>query len=95
MSHDLFLRPRAPRLVTEKDFTEYFAQRARYKITGSQAWYENEDTGVYFVFELRDEVDREEEGEWFPIVMNVNYFRPSFLESKQSRKPKRSSAHSI
>lgn len=75
MSYDLFFKPRAGSFESSR-FNEYFSQRTHYKVDGTQAWYENEDTGVYFVFELQEEAEHEE-GEYFPVALNVNYFRPS------------------
>lgn len=75
MSYDLFFKPRAGTFKSER-FAEYFGQRPPYRVEGPQAWYENEDTGVYFVFELQDEAEHEE-GEYFPVALNVNFFRPS------------------
>lgn len=75
MSYDLFFKPRAGTFESSR-FGEYFRQRKHYRVEGTQAWYENEDTGVYFVFELQDEAEHED-GEYFPVALNVNYFRPS------------------
>ena len=75
MSYDLFFKPRAGSFDSNR-FSEYFSQRTHYKVAGTQAWYENEDTGVYFAFELQDEAEHEE-GEYFPVALNLNYFRPS------------------
>jgi hypothetical protein len=75
VSYDLLFKPRAGSFESSR-FNEYFSQRPHYKVAGGQAWYENEDTGVYFVFELQNEAEHEE-GEYFPVALNVNYFRPS------------------
>jgi hypothetical protein len=75
VSYDLLFKPRAGSFDSSR-FNEYFSQRPHYKAAGGQAWYENEDTGVYFVFELQNEAEQEE-GEYFPVALNVNYFRPS------------------
>lgn len=77
MSYDLFFKPRVGSFEPSR-FFEYFNGRENYKAEGNQAWYQNEDTGVYFVFELQDEAEHEE-GEYFPVALNVNYFRPSFF----------------
>lgn len=79
MSYDLFFKPRTGE-ITAAAFEGYFRERPHYQIEGGQAWYRNEDTGVYFVFELQDEGEDEKEGiEPFPVALNVNYFRPSFF----------------
>jgi hypothetical protein len=79
MSYDLYFRPRTGEL-TESAFNGYFRDRPHYKIEGAQAWYQNEDTGVYFVFERQDsEPQPDDEGEAFPATLNVNYFRPSYF----------------
>ncbi len=76
MSYDLFLKPRGGDFALA-DLESYFGEREHYSFEGTQAWYQNEATGVYFVFEYREE--EEDEGEYFPIAFNMNYFRPSFF----------------
>jgi hypothetical protein len=79
MSYDLYFRPRTGEL-TESAFNAYFRDRPHYKMEGAQAWYQNEDTGVYFLFERQDsEPQPDDEGEAFPATLNVNYFRPSYF----------------
>ncbi|QDT46132.1 hypothetical protein Pan258_01490 [Symmachiella dynata] len=71
MSFDLFLNSeRSP--LTENQFKEYFSERDHYTIDGSQAFYENRDTGVYFYFEY----DADDPNS---IAFNLNYFRPHFF----------------
>ncbi len=53
MSYDLFFKA-TTRQPDRHDFEEYFESRANYEINDTQAWYENESTGVYFSFELSD-----------------------------------------
>lgn len=77
MSYDLFFKPRSGSFDAE-GFAEYFRDRAHYKLESGQAWYENEDTGVYFHFDLQ-EPDPEEESEHFPVALNINYFRPAYF----------------
>jgi hypothetical protein len=77
VSYDLYFKPRAGSFESRR-FSEYFSQRTHYKVNGAQAWYANEDTGVYFVFELQDEAEHAE-GEYFPVALNLNFFRPSFF----------------
>lgn len=82
MSYDLYFKPRNG-CFDEELFHAYFRARPNYKCEGSQAWYGNEDTGVYFVFELQTEQpleeDDEEPFEHFPVVLNINYLRPSYF----------------
>lgn len=81
MSYDLYFKPRNG-LFTDEGFRRYFQERPHYKCEGSQAWYGNEDTGVYFVFELQTEQpveDDDEPMEHFPVALNINYFRPSYF----------------
>lgn len=79
MSYDLYFRPRTGVVVPDV-FEQYFAERHYYKVDLPQAWYGNETTGVYFVFELQAKEDHDEEcGEVYPVSFNINYFRPSFF----------------
>src|SRR5262249_38098153 len=49
--------------------------RPNYTLEGSQTWYLNEDSGVYFGFEIQ-----EPDGEDFePLAFTMNYFRPSYF----------------
>lgn len=76
MSYDLFLKPRIAD-VALKNFVDYFGARRHYEVNDVQALYQNEDTGVYFVFDLQNESDEEDTA--YPLALNVNYFRPSFF----------------
>lgn len=77
MSYDLFMKPRNGE-ISRKQFDSYFLGRKNYTLDGSQAWYQNEVTGVYFVFEYQEQADDDNE-EYFPIAFNMNYFRPTFF----------------
>jgi hypothetical protein len=90
MSYDLyFVRENAP---SDEEFFEHFRGRDHYAINERQAWYFNEDTGVYFGFELPPDDDQLEEGgedededeadpdSW--ASFNINYFRPSFFREE-------------
>ncbi len=77
MSYDLFFRPRTGR-ITSEEFERYFSGRTNYKVDLPQAWYQNEDTGVYFVFEIADDTS-DGDGERFDVSLNINYFRPSYF----------------
>jgi hypothetical protein len=82
MSYDLYFKPRHGSF-SEEGFNLYFRDRPNYKCEGPQACYDNEDTGVYFVFELQAERenddDDDEAAEHFPVALNVNYLRPSYF----------------
>ncbi|MBU1310288.1 MAG: hypothetical protein KKE30_12250 [Gammaproteobacteria bacterium] len=77
MSYDLFMKPRNGDF-SKRQFDSYFWGRKNYTLDGSQAWYQNEVTGVYFVFEYQEHADDDNE-EYFPIAFNMNYFRPTFF----------------
>lgn len=79
MSYDLFFKARSDGL-DEAAFFKYFSERPLYKCEEGQAWYGNEDTGVYFLFELTDEPPAEgDRGELYPVALNINFFRPSYF----------------
>lgn len=78
MSYDLFFRPRRG-AIDAGQFEAYFSKRPNYTVNLPQAWYQNEETGVYFVFELAPASDGEELEQEYPATLNVNYFRPSFF----------------
>src|SRR5690349_4007908 len=92
MSYDLyFLRRPEQAALSREEFSAYFANRPNYTVQGSQAWYANEDTGVYFSFGFGDgsdgvEDEPEEDLEPPPdeltstgLSFNINYFRPHFF----------------
>ena len=79
MSYDLYFKPNKESFNHE-DFLRYFEARNNYQCEHGQAWYQNEDTGVYFVFEWQDEDEEpEEEGERHPVAFNMNYYRPPYF----------------
>ena len=78
MSYDLFMKPESGEFTADA-FKTYFSGRNNYKLQGVQAWYENEDTGVYFLFEFQGAADAEEGEESYPVAFNMNYFRPSYF----------------
>lgn len=77
MSYDLYLKPRTGAVDQRKIFA-YFSLRQNCEVNPPQVWYKNEDTGVYFVFEMRNEKEAEET-ENYPIAININYIRPSYF----------------
>lgn len=75
MSYDLFfLKPPTSDSATE--FLQYFAARRHFSVQSGQAWYQNEDTGVYFSFELAD-ADGAQPTAWVQFI--INYVRPRFF----------------
>ena len=84
MSYDLYFRSRSPGTrFSSEDFEAYFQPRHWYEVKNSQAWYRNNDSGVYFVFEYNDPdtdsetgAEHETESGLFPVSFNMNYFRP-------------------
>jgi hypothetical protein len=79
MSYDLFLKPKVGEF-TKEHFVSYFGSRSNYTLEESQAWYQNESTGVYFVFDFQEE-EQDEEAH-FPVAFNMNYFRPTFFANE-------------
>lgn len=71
MSYDLFLKSESATL-TEDHFESYFSARPHYTLNSSQAFYENEDTGVYFSFDYAPD-------EMGVVAFNLNYYRPHFF----------------
>jgi len=67
MSYDLFFEAGPGKKLDKKTFAAYFKSRANYQVGNGQAIYQNEDTGVYFIF------DEPEEG---VAPFNLNLFRP-------------------
>ena len=90
MSYDVLFTP-APSGpgMTAEEFFDYFSKRSNYEMNGKQAWYSNDDTGVYFSFECDTQIEppsdwpeiAEEGEEWVPTVatFNLNLNRPSFF----------------
>lgn len=71
MSYDLFLKSDASTLTAD-EFGAYFNTRPNYTVNNGQAFYENEDTGVYFSFDYAPD-------EAGTVAFNLNYFRPHFF----------------
>lgn len=70
MSYDLFLTSTSRDLSADA-FNAFFDGRPRYNMHGDDAVYENDDTGVYFLFQYSAE-ERS-------VAFNLNYFRPHFF----------------
>jgi hypothetical protein len=67
MSYDLMLAGGRGKKLDKKSFSSYFKGRQGYEVGKGQAVYQNEDTGVYFIFD--------EPADGF-VAFNLNYFRP-------------------
>lgn len=92
MSYDLFFRtPEGRPPLTAEAFQAWFQERPHYTVSGGEAVYANEDTGVYFTFNFasEDEVEGmedalEEDAADEPVpglhaAFNLNYLRPRFF----------------
>lgn len=55
MSYDLYFQKPKSEEFPYQEFISYFKSRSRYKVENGQAFYENEDTGVYFLMEHNEE----------------------------------------
>jgi hypothetical protein len=74
MSYDLYF---VGRKLTEEEFSAYFRSRSYYKVEGSQALYQNEDTGVYFSFDRNRGMEKvDPQAPDFDVSFNINFFRP-------------------
>jgi hypothetical protein len=71
MSYDLYFT--SPK-ISRGDFKTYFSQRGRYEVSEKQAIYQNQDTGVYFIFDYA--ADGSEHADGAVASFNLNYFRP-------------------
>lgn len=90
MSYDLFFRTRTghPPLTAEA-FQTWFQERPHYTVSGGEAAYANESTGVSFTFNFNfeDEVELLEDGEdggepertTLHAAFTLNYLRPRFF----------------
>jgi hypothetical protein len=68
MSYDLFFTANSGKKIDKKTFAAHFGGRRNYEVNKKQAVYQNEDTGVYFIFDAPDS-----DG---VVAFNLNYFRP-------------------
>ncbi len=67
MSYDLYFTAISGEKIEKKAFAAHFNGRRNYKVSKKQAVYQNEDTGVYFIFDAPDDG---------VVAFNLNYFRP-------------------
>jgi hypothetical protein len=77
MSYDLFFNRIDP--LTDEEFTEYFSHLPNYKASNSQAFFQNEDTGVYFSYDLNKAKEPVENQNHFLVSFNLNFYRPHFF----------------
>lgn len=80
MSYDLYFKS-TNASFSLKNFINYFSSRDNYTILGegNHAWYENENTGVYFIFDFNsgnEDSDPEDIYKDYEIAFNLNYLRP-------------------
>ena len=76
MSYDLyFIGPD----FSYEQFATYFSDRPNFRLSDKQALYENEDTGVFFVFEYSNEELEYNEPIRYCASFNLNYYRPHFF----------------
>ena len=82
MSYDLNFRSRSPgRSISREAFARYFKERKFFSLSESQAWYSNEDSGVYFSFDYANldnslNSDNVTDPSLLPVSFNLNFFRP-------------------
>lgn len=81
MSYDLYFRKKNGQDLSLNEFSEYFSRRPRYKFEKTQAFYENEDTGCYFIMEHNDikqppPEKTETPADISPANLNLNFVRP-------------------
>lgn len=76
MSYDLFFRSRPGATPINADtFRDYFQPRRNVQMQGNRASYGNQDTGVYFSFELEAD-GSQDDAERSDASFNLNYYRP-------------------
>lgn len=80
MSYDLFFSPRSGSELPREAFAAYFGGRPNYEVGDTQAWYSNEETGVYFSFDHASVEEAQDEDTPGSVAsFNMNYFRPPFF----------------
>jgi len=84
MSYDLLLKPKNGDLTVEQ-FKMYFATKPHYSLIlngeSLQAMYKNKITGVSFYFKYQHK-SQHEDTEYFPIIFNIDYFKPSYFANE-------------
>jgi hypothetical protein len=82
MSYDLyFTKPR----INQEQFTAYFSSRPNYEVSDQQSVYQNEDTGVYFIFDYNEPGEDDPDSVDSTVSLSINYWRPHIfgLEAAQ------------
>lgn len=88
MSYDLFFCVPVDREpLSKEDFRGYFQDRRWFMLQNNQAFYGNEDTGVYFTFDYEEgEKDPERDADLAEsslkparVSFNLNFYRPSIF----------------
>ena len=87
MSYDLSFAAPDGESPLMTDFLEYFEGRDHYAYRGTDVWYQNEDTGVYFSFDLAPEDENTDDDEELledidfeaHAAFNINFFRPPYF----------------
>jgi hypothetical protein len=71
-----------PERFDAADLFKYFGARDGYEISGKQAYYRNEATGVYFLFDIEEAPEPDEDDAGNPVArephvaFNLNFYRP-------------------
>jgi hypothetical protein len=78
VSYDLHFLPPPGVDIEAEALLDYFAGRRRYEVGGSQAIYDNQRTGVYFIVDIGSD-DGDEGTAGSVAAAFVNYVRPSFF----------------
>jgi hypothetical protein len=76
MSYDLFFTEPA---ISQEQFASHFSERPCYQLNEGQAWYQNEDTGVYFSFDYAEEEPEDPEAPEGCVSFNLNFYRPHYF----------------
>src|SRR5436190_23953911 len=79
MSYDLYFCATDDRQpLTLSDLRAFFGARPHYQMNPGQAWYQNEDTHVYFSFEHSDDDGTVEPhpARYSNVMFNMNFLRP-------------------
>src|SRR4051812_9742286 len=79
MSYDLYFQKKNQKSLSRQEFANYFSSRPHYKIENRQAIYENDDTGVYFIFEHNEAESlekTEDPSAYSPAILILNFLRP-------------------
>lgn len=74
MSYEIYLTPSLESSFSPETFSEYFSEIDNMSVQGTIAKYENEATGVYFLFELFHSDDQ-----GYYVNFHMNFMRPSFF----------------